>query len=132
MHFSSFASKSYSHPMAGIISGPQAADQGNKRTSQDRTLQLTPEKKKTYLGCIAGFTKKDACFPKLKNIPNLHSDDGEGKIIENIDFQYFSNRVSFMGNPVSVLSCLETREHVLTVLSATSETRGDLWTDHSC
>ena len=58
MHFSSFASKSYSHPMAGIISGPQAADQGNKRTSQDRTLQLTPEKRRHLSDCTTGFAKK--------------------------------------------------------------------------
>ena len=30
---------------------------------------------------------KTPCFPKLKNIPNLHnSDDRDRKIIENIDF----------------------------------------------
>ena len=30
-----------------------------------------------------GFPIKDASFPKLKNIPDLLSDDKEGKIIEN-------------------------------------------------
>ena len=31
-----------------------------------------------------GFPKKDARFSKLKNIPDLLSDEKEGKIIENI------------------------------------------------
>ena len=34
----------------------------------------------------------------MKNIPDLLSYDKEGKIIENIDFEYFCNRASFMGN----------------------------------
>ena len=46
-----------------------------------------------------GFPLKDARFPKLKNIPDLLSDDKEGKI-KNNDLKYFSNRASFMGNPV--------------------------------
>ena len=46
-----------------------------------------------------GFLIKDARFPKLKYIPYLLSDDKEGKI-ENNDLKYFSNRASFMGNPV--------------------------------
>ena len=29
-----------------------------------------------------------------------YSDDEECKIVENIDYKYFSNRASFMGNPV--------------------------------
>ena len=47
-----------------------------------------------------GFPKKDARFSKLENIPDLLSDEKDGKIMENIDFSYFSNRASFMGNPV--------------------------------
>ena len=49
-------------------------------------------------------------FLKIENIPDLLSDDqkvinnrliydDEGKIIE-YKFEYFSNRTSFMGNPV--------------------------------
>ena len=49
---------------------------------------------------IQGFPKKDTRFFKLKNISDLLSDENEGKIKDNIDFSYFSNRVSFMGNPV--------------------------------
>ena len=48
-------------------------------------------------------SQKDARFSKLKNIPDLLSDEKKGKIIENIDFLYFSNRASFMGNPVSFM-----------------------------
>ena len=44
--------------------------------------------------------KKDARFSKPKNISDPLSDEKEGKIIENIDFSYFSNRESFMGNHV--------------------------------
>ena len=44
--------------------------------------------------------KKDARFSKPKNISDPLSDEKEGKIIENIDFSYFSNRASFMGNHV--------------------------------
>ena len=33
-------------------------------------------------------------------IPEPLSDDQECKIIENIDLKYFSNRASFLGNPV--------------------------------
>ena len=47
-----------------------------------------------------GFPKKDARFSKLKNIPDILSDDKEGKITENIEYKYFSNRASFLGNPV--------------------------------
>ena len=43
--------------------------------------------------------KIDLGFPnvskKMKNIPDLLSYDKEGKIIENIDFEYFCNRASF-------------------------------------
>ena len=52
-----------------------------------------------------GFPKKDARFSKLKNIPYLLSDEKEGKIMENINFSYFINRASFMGNSVSPLFC---------------------------
>ena len=31
----------------------------------------------------------DARFPKLKNIPDLLSDEKDNKIMENIDFTYF-------------------------------------------
>ena len=43
---------------------------------------------------------KDPSFSKLKKMPNLPSDNREGKILENIDIKYFSYRASFMGNPV--------------------------------
>ena len=33
-----------------------------------------------------GLPKKDAHFSEIKNIPDILSDDKEGKIIENIDF----------------------------------------------
>ena len=33
-----------------------------------------------------GFPKKDARFSKIKNIPDLQSDDKEGKIIEMSTF----------------------------------------------
>ena len=39
----------------------------------------------------------------VKNIPDLLSDDKEGKIMRNIDFLYFSKRASFQGNPGRVL-----------------------------
>ena len=45
-----------------------------------------------------GFPKIDARFSKLKSIPDLLSDEKEGKIVEN--FSYLSNRATFMGNPV--------------------------------
>ena len=54
-----------------------------------------------------GFPKKTARFPKLENIPDLLSDEKEWKIMENIDFTYFSNRASFMRNPV--LLCMPDR-----------------------
>ena len=47
---------------------------------------------------LTGFPIKDARFSKLKNIPFLLSDEKEVKIIENIEFKYFSNRA--LGNPV--------------------------------
>ena len=47
-----------------------------------------------------GFPKKTLFISILKNIPDLLSDGKECKIIENIDFEYFSNRASFMGNSV--------------------------------
>ena len=51
-----------------------------------------------------GFPKKDARFSKLKNVSGLLSDNKKGKIME-FQFQIFSNRVSFMGNPVSPCLC---------------------------
>ena len=53
-----------------------------------------------------GFPKKDASFSKWKNIPNLLSDVRERKIVQIIDFSYFSNRASFMGNPVSFMGLI--------------------------
>ena len=47
-----------------------------------------------------GFPIKDARFSKFKNILFLLSDGKECKIIENIDFEYFSHQASFMGHPV--------------------------------
>ena len=44
--------------------------------------------------------KSNAGLLKLRVIPDLLSDDREGKRIENIDFKWSSNRASFMGNPV--------------------------------
>ena len=41
---------------------------------------------------------------QLKNIPDLVSDEKEGKIMLNIDFSYFINLASFMGNPVRFIS----------------------------
>ena len=37
---------------------------------------------------VTGFPKKDACFPKIKNIPDLLSDDKEGKILQQLDVFY--------------------------------------------
>ena len=51
---------------------------------------------------VQGFPKKTPVFSKIKNVPDLLSDDKEGKIIYNIDFKHFSNRASFLGNPVSI------------------------------
>ena len=45
-------------------------------------------------------SQKNARFSKIENITDLLSDDKKGKIIQNIDFYYFSNRASFLGNPV--------------------------------
>ena len=42
-----------------------------------------------------GFPKKDARFSKLKDVPDLLSDDREGKIIKNI-------QASFMGSSVCI------------------------------
>ena len=57
------------------------------------------EWKRIYV--CTGFPIKGARFSKLKNILFLLSDEKEVKIIENIDFKYFSNRASFMESPVS-------------------------------
>ena len=44
-------------------------------------------------------SKKVTRFSKLKNISGLLSDDKNGEIME-FKFKFFSNRASFMGNPV--------------------------------
>ena len=49
-----------------------------------------------------GFLKKDARFLKIWNNLDLLSDDKEGKLMEHIDFRYFSIRASFMRNPVAI------------------------------
>ena len=48
---------------------------------------------------LHGF-KKDARFSKLKSVPDLLSDNWEGKLTKNIEFTCFSNRGPFMENPV--------------------------------
>ena len=40
----------------------------------------------TSLRQCTGFPKKDACFLKIKNIPDLLSDDKKGKLMGNFDF----------------------------------------------
>ena len=72
-----------------------------------------------------GLPKKDARFSKLKNIPDLLSDAKDGRKMENIDFSYFSNRASFMGNPVcqSGFSRPDTSEsHTLTSMNSVNIT----------
>ena len=54
---------------------------------------------------ISSTEPKVQGFPKNRpfliiNIPNLLSDDKEGKIKFDIDFSFFINRASFMRNPV--------------------------------
>ena len=44
--------------------------------------------------------KRHARFSKIKNIIDLLCNDNEGEINDNINFNYFSNRASLMGNPV--------------------------------
>ena len=39
-------------------------------------------------------------FQNWKNISDLLNDVKEGKIKENMDNKYFSNRASYFGNPV--------------------------------
>ena len=39
-----------------------------------------------FLFTAAGLPTGFPCFQKLKNIPNLQSDNREHKIIENVDF----------------------------------------------
>ena len=48
------------------------------------------------------FPIHDARFSKMKNIPDLLSDERKGRILENIDLKDLSNRASFMGNTVFV------------------------------
>ena len=56
------------------------------------------------LKSIYRVSKNGACFSKLKDNPNLISNEKEGKIIEDIDSSYLSNRASFIGNPESICS----------------------------
>ena len=50
---------------------------------------------------VQGFPKKRRPILKNeKNMPDLLSDDREGKIIEISTLNYLSNRASFWGNPV--------------------------------
>ena len=45
------------------------------------------ERFKKYIAFTTGFPQKSARF--LKDIPELISDDREGKWFENIDFKYY-------------------------------------------
>ena len=56
----------------------------------------------------AGFRKK-ARFSKSKNSPNLLTHDRKGKIMENINWKYFRDRISFMGSPVDGMNILQIR-----------------------
>ena len=38
---------------------------------------------------FTGFTKKDTSFSKFKNTPDLHGNDRESKINQNINFKYW-------------------------------------------
>ena len=49
-----------------------------------------------------GFLKKDGRFSKFLNNLDLLSGDKKGKLMEQIDFRYFSIRASFMRNPVAI------------------------------
>ena len=49
---------------------------------------------------VQGFPKKTPFSQNLKSIPNLLSNEKEGKIVENNDFSYFTKRESFMVNAV--------------------------------
>ena len=53
-------------------------------------------------------------------MPSLLSDDREGKIIENIDFKYLSNRASPMGNPVHTA-------HLDTRMPRNKKLKSDIW-----
>ena len=66
------------------------------------------------LYCFAGLPKT-AIHKNLKIIPNLLSDDREDKIIENIDFIYFSNQASFIGNPAYFVNMQNVLQIVIAV-----------------
>ena len=51
-----------------------------------------------FLGVGTGFTKSRVGIFLIFYI--ILSDDREGKLIEKIDLHYFSDRASFIGNPV--------------------------------
>ena len=68
--------------------------------------------------------KKDARFSKIKNIPDLLSDDNEGKLMRNIEFKYFSNRASFIVKPVSIHRCKQHLNSLLKSLSAPQNLSG--------
>ena len=44
---------------------------------------------------IQGFPKKTPDYQKMKNMPDLLTDDRKGKRIEIIDLKYFRKRASF-------------------------------------
>ena len=78
-------------------SSPEPSPQVYGRISEEGNADLTSPR---HLFSYTGFPKKDARYPKLKNIPDLLSDEKEGKLMENNDFSYLRYRASFMGNPV--------------------------------
>ena len=82
-------------------SSPEPSPQVYGRISEEGNADLTSPR---HLISYTGFPKKDARYPKLKNIPDLLSDEKESKIMENIDSSYFSNQESLMGNPVADFS----------------------------
>ena len=49
---------------------------------------------------VSQLNKKDARFSKIKNIPDLLSDDEECISTGNFNSKCFIDRASFMGNPV--------------------------------
>ena len=62
---------------------------GALRSASQLLSRLDRRTTKNYVE-VQGFPKKDARFSKLQNIPDLLSDEKEGKIMENIDFTYFA------------------------------------------
>ena len=73
---------------------------GGKELTWDLRIGATPSLFFSIDFLNTLVSQKVARFSKIKNILDLLSDEKEGKIKENIDFSYFSNRASFMGNPV--------------------------------